>query len=179
MTNPGFGDGQGRDVSRYIRVDPHEVGGGDAIRVQGHAPAAEHLRPPNGGVRAGALITMLDSVGGLCGGLAALPEGWVVSTNLSARTVELAHIGPLRIDSRVLRQGRTSVLTAVEIRDEGARDALVLDGVLTSAILVPENGPPEWSRPLVLEAGAPAAEGILDLAEWLGSKPVDESTIEL
>jgi uncharacterized protein (TIGR00369 family) len=169
----------GRGVARFIGIDLREIEGTGAAVVEGRAPAAAHLRGPHGGVRAGALITMLDSVGGLCGGLAALPEGWVVSTNLSARTVELAHIGPLRIDSRVLRQGRTSVLTAVEIRDEGARDALVLDGVLTSAILVPENGPPEWNRPLVLEAGAPAAEGILDLSEWLGSKPVDESTIEL
>ena len=33
----------------------------------------------------------------------------------------LAHVGPFRIDARVLRQGRASVVTAVEIRDEGAR----------------------------------------------------------
>ena len=38
-------------------------------------------------MRGGALLTMLDNVGGLCGGLAALPDGWVVSTNLSARTL--------------------------------------------------------------------------------------------
>ena len=88
---------------------------------------------------------MLDNVGGLCGGLAALPEGWVVSTNLSARTIALEQVGPLRIDARVLRQGRSSVLTGVQIHDEGARDALVVDGVLTSAILVPANGPPQWT----------------------------------
>jgi uncharacterized protein (TIGR00369 family) len=174
-----IGEPAGRGIARFIGVDLREVEGSGAVVVQGRAPAAAHLRGPHGGVRAGALLTMLDSVGGLCGGLAALPDGWVVSTNLSARTVELTHIGPLRIDSRVLRQGRTSVLTAVEIRDEGAEDALVVDGVLTSAILVPENGPPEWSRPLVLEAGAPPPEPVPDLPEWLGTKAVDESTIEL
>jgi uncharacterized protein (TIGR00369 family) len=175
----GFGDGQGREVSRYIRVNLHEVEGSDAIRVQGHAPASAHLRGPHGGVRAGALLTMLDNVGGLCGGLAALPEGWVVSTNLSARSVALDHVGPMRIDARVLRQGRTSVLTAVRIHDEGAHDALVVDGVLTSAILVPENGPPQWTRPLVLEAGEPPPDPIPDIPAWLDAEPVDASTLEM
>ena len=66
---------------------------------------------PAGGVRTGALLTMLDNVGGLNGGLAALPDGWVVSTNLAARVVALAHAGPLRIDSGVLRRGRNNVVT--------------------------------------------------------------------
>ena len=175
----GNGSGQGREVSRYIRVELHEVEGADEIRVQGHAPAAAHLRGPHGGVRAGALLTMLDNVGGLCGGLAALPEGWVVSTNLSARTVTLKHVGPMRIDARVLRQGRSSVLTGVQIHDEGAHDALVVDGVLTSAILVPKNGPPQWSRPLVLDAGEPPPDPVPAIPEWLGAKPIDAATIEM
>ena len=145
-------------MSRYVRVELREVERHRRRRAarRGHAPASAHLRGPGGGVRGGALLTMLDNVGGLCGGLAALPDGWVVSTNLSARTVRLDHAGPFRIDARVLRQGRASVVTAVEIRDEGAGDALVVDGVLTSAILVPENGPPRWARPLVLERRRPA-----------------------
>ena len=180
MIEGGFGSsGRGREVSRYIRVDLHEVEGADEIRMQGDAPASAHLRGPHGGVRAGALLAMLDNVGGLCGGLAALPEGWVVSTNLSARTVALAHTGPLRIDARVLRRGRSSVLTAVEIHDEGAHDALVVDGVLTSAILVPQNGPPQWSRPLVLEAGEPPPEPVPTVPEWLGAQAVDASTVEM
>ncbi|HTK15295.1 MAG TPA: PaaI family thioesterase [Acidimicrobiia bacterium] len=175
----GFGDGQGREVSRYIRVGLREIEGGGEIRVQGHAPAAAHLRGPHGGVRAGALLTMLDNVGGLCGGLAALPEGWVVSTNLSARSAELEHVGPMRIDARVLRQGRSSVLTGVQIHDEGAHDALVVDGVLTSAILVPQSGPPQWTRPLVLDAGDPPPEPVPDIPQWLGARPIDASTIEM
>jgi acyl-coenzyme A thioesterase PaaI-like protein len=174
-----IGEPAGRGIARYIGIELREIEGTGGIVVQGRAPAAAHLRGPAGGVRAGALLTMLDSVGGLCGGLAALPDGWVVSTNLSARAIELAHVGPLRIDSRVLRQGRTSVLTAVEIHDEGAGDALVVDGVLTSAILVPESGPPEWIRPLVLEAGEPPAEPVPDLPEWLGAKPLNASTVEM
>lgn len=177
----GFGGPAGRDVSRYVRVEMREVDGtaGGSPVLVGHAPASTHLRGPGGGVRGGALLTMLDNVGGLCGGLAALPDGWVVSTNLSARTVLLEHVGPFRIDARVLRQGRASVVTAVEIRDEGAHDALVVDGVLTSAILVPENGPPNWDRPLVLDPGEPPAEPPPRIPEWLGAHTVDDTTIEM
>ena len=71
----------------------------------GHAPASAHLRGPHGGIRAGALLTLLDNVGGICAGLAALPNGWVVSTNLAARTVALVQTGPLRVDAAVLRRG--------------------------------------------------------------------------
>jgi uncharacterized protein (TIGR00369 family) len=167
-------------VSRYVRVEMREVAGtADGPVIVGHAPASAHLRGPSGGVRGGALLTMLDNVGGLCGGLAALPEGWVVSTNLSARSVRLDHVGPFRIDARVLRQGRASVVTAVEIRDEGADDALVMDGVLTSAILVPQNGPPQWDRPLVLDPGEPPAVAPPRVPEWLGVHPIDDLTLEM
>ena len=180
-TEPGFGGPEtGRDVSRYVRVEMRETeGSADGPVIVGHAPASDHLRGPNGGVRGGALLTMLDNVGGLCGGLAALPEGWVVSTNLSARSVRLEHKGPFRIDARVLRQGRASVVTAVEIHDEGAGDALVMDGVLTSAILVPQNGPPKWDRPLVLDPGDPPATTPPRVPEWLGVHDVDALTLEM
>jgi uncharacterized protein (TIGR00369 family) len=180
-TDAGFGGPAGRDVRRYVRVEMREVAGpaGGSPVLVGHAPASAHLRGPGGGVRGGALLTMLDNVGGLCGGLAALPDGWVVSTNLSARTVRLAHVGPFRIDARVLRQGRASVVTAVQIRDEGADDALVVDGVLTSAILVPKDGPPKWDRPLVLDPGDPPGEPSPAIPEWLGARTVDATTIEM
>jgi uncharacterized protein (TIGR00369 family) len=171
----------GRAVSRYVRVSLHELepSSNGAPRVEGRAPASSHLRGPGGGIRGGALLTMLDNVGGLCGGLAALPDGWVVSTNLSARTVRFDHEGPFRIDASVLRQGRASVVTAVEIRDVGANDALVVDGVLTSAILVPQNGPPEWTRPLVLDAGPPPPDPQPPVPEWLGATAIDASTLEM
>ncbi len=122
---------------------------------------------------------MLDNVGGLNGGLAALPDGWVVSTNLAARVTALAHAGPLRIESHVLRRGRNNVVTDIQIRDEGARDALVASGVLTSAILVPENGPPQWSRPLVL-SGPPLDSGELPrIPEWLGVRPAGADAVEI
>ena len=94
----------------------------------GHAAVAPHLRGPAGGVRTGALLTMLDNVGGLCGGLAALPEGWVVSTNLAARVVALAHVGPLRLDvrraaARAQQRGDDACRSATR----APRDALVAE----------------------------------------------------
>jgi uncharacterized protein (TIGR00369 family) len=130
-------------------------------------------------MRAGALLTFLDNVGGICGGLAALPDGWVVSTNLAARLPAHTHTGPFRIAADVLRRGRNNVVTSVQIRDEGDGGALVADGVLTSAILVPENGPPDWNRPVVLDA-LPAPDSPLPaLADWLGVRAVDALAVEI
>ncbi len=161
---PYLGSDRGREVTRYVAAELREREDGEIV---GRAPAPAHLRGEHGGVRTGVILTLLDYVGGLCGGLAALPDGWVVSTNLAARVVETEHTGPFRIHSRVLRRGRNNVVTAVHLVDEGARDALVADGVLTSAILVPENGPPPWARPLVLEP-LPASADAPPVREWLG-----------
>ncbi len=167
--------GPGRDVGRYVGITMRET---EELHLVGHAPVAPHLCDPAGAVRTGALLTMLDNVGGLNGGLAALPN-WVVSTNLAARVVALAHAGPLRIDSTVLRRGRNNVVTTVQIRDEGAADTLVASGVLTSAILVPENGPPQWPRPLVLDTGLGAAADLPAIPEWLGIRPAGADTVEI
>lgn len=165
----------GRDIARYLALDLREVG---EAAVVGYSRADARLRRPDGRIRAGALLTLLDSVGGLCGGLAALPDGWVVSTNLSARILDAHAVGPLRLASEVLRTGRNNVVTSVDIRDEGDGDRLVLDGILTSAILVPENGPPLWQRPVVLRASEPDAPEVA-IPDWLGVRAVDAATMEI
>jgi uncharacterized protein (TIGR00369 family) len=173
----GFAEGSGRQVSRYMRVNLRESGEG---QMTGHAPVSAHLCGADGAVRTGALLTFIDNVGGICGGLAALPDGWVVSTNLAARVVGPARVGPVRIDASVLRRGRHSVVTAVQVRDGGADDVLVADGVLTSAILVPENGPPQWERPVELDNGA--FEGDHEtpgLEDWLRVRAVNADTLEI
>jgi uncharacterized protein (TIGR00369 family) len=174
--NTNRGAPSGREVANYTGITMREV---DDLRLVGHAPLAPHLTGPGGGIRTGALLTMIDNLGGLNGGLAALPDGWVVSTNLAARVVLLAHAGPLRIDSRILRRGRNSVVAEVQIRDDGAGDALVAAGVLTSAILVPENGPPVWNRPVVIGGDTGTAAPRPPIVEWIGARSVDAATIEM
>jgi acyl-coenzyme A thioesterase PaaI-like protein len=166
----------GREVSHYVGVTMREV---DDLVIVGRAPVAPHLCGPSGTIRSGVLLTMLDNVGGLNGGLAALPDGWVVSTNLAARVVSAASRGPLHLESRVLRRGRNSVVTEVAIRDSGADDTLVASGVLTSAILVPENGPPRWERPVELDTLDGAREPKPSLPEWLGARAIDDRTLEI
>lgn len=163
------------DPNRYVRVAMRERDGGT---IEGRAPIADHLRGLDGVMRTGPLLSVLDSVGGLCAGLAALPDGWVVSTSLAARVVAPARVGPVHASASVLRAGRNSIVTSVVIGDEGAGGAVVADGVLTSSILVPEHGPPPWSRPLVLDPGDPPLDPP-PLAEWLQATAVDGGAVEM
>jgi acyl-coenzyme A thioesterase PaaI-like protein len=172
-------DREKRSVMRYFNVAQREIGdfaNGEVV-MEGTAPVLAHLAPAPGvrGVRGGALLAMVDQVGGLCGGLASLPDGWVVSTNLAARVATLEHVGPLRLHADVLRRGRAAVVNRVQVFDDGAGGAAVADAVLTSAVLVPESGPPVWQRPIaiapdVIEEAAPAGE-------WLQVRAVDDRAI--
>ena len=169
---------EGLDVSRYLTVAMRETAEGHIV---GTAPVTPHVRNATGAIQAGALLTLFDNVGGIRGGLAALPEGWVVTTNMAARVVELAApaVGPLRIDAELLRRGRNNVVVATTVRDDGRRGALLADGIVTSAILVPENGPPVTVRPLDIGSSEPPLELLPPLAEWIGVRPIDSRTIEI
>jgi uncharacterized protein (TIGR00369 family) len=173
-----FGDAEtGREVNRITQVSLREVDHpADPVEthVIGEVLELDHLRGPMGNVRAGALLTMADTVGGICAGLAVLP-GWVVSTNLMLRTVPAEHRGPLALDGRVLRVGRNAVVTQVEIRDA---DTLIADGVLTSAVLEPAGGPPDFPRPMVLASPA-AREPAVPLLEFFGVRPRGSDAVAL
>jgi uncharacterized protein (TIGR00369 family) len=139
----------GRSVARYVGLDHREVGDWERgeVRVVGTGPVGSHLHNERGEVRTGALATMCDNVAGFTGGLAAMPDGWVVSANLMVRVATLHVNGPIRIESEVLRKGRSAIVTSAEVFDDGNGGRRVADGVLTNAILVPEGGPPPWERP--------------------------------
>ena len=87
----------GRSVTGYVGMSMHETDDGDIVGV---IPRVEHVRDPRGAFRAGALLTILDSAGGLCSGLAALPDGWVVTTNWvmdATLTVMLLVVKPVKV----------------------------------------------------------------------------------
>ncbi len=177
----GFDDPDaGRSIGRYMGFTLREVGEPKpgTARVVGTAPAADHLRAPDGGIAMGALLTFADSAAGLCGGLAALP-GWVVSTNLMLRAVNRAVIGPIGFEAAVLRAGRQAIVTSVVITDSGANDALVADGVLTSAVLAPAGGPPVYDRPLVLAAPPLDPEATPHLTDFLGAATAGADSLAL
>ena len=68
---------------------------------------------------------MVDNVGGLSGGLAALPDGWVVSTNLVARVVPLHPLAErirARIERGAARAGLEHALGPIDIVFEDVAD---------------------------------------------------------
>jgi uncharacterized protein (TIGR00369 family) len=164
---------EGRSVARFVGVDLREVGDWEAAEVIGEAttPLHDHLRAPGGGIRTGALLTLCDNVGGFCAGLAALPDGWVVSTNLTLTIAPPIVQGPLNLRSTVLRAGKSAIVTDVRVTDGGRDDAIVADAVLTSAVLVPEGGPPRWPRPAQMQAPPPDGE-LPSFVDWLGVRDV-------
>lgn len=170
--------GAGRSISMHLGLSMREVAvpGSELTGVDGLAAAAPHLRGPSGNVSAGVLVTLLDSVGGLSAGLAVLPD-WVVSTNLMMTTARFDHVGPLRATGRTLRAGKKAVVTSVQITDDGCDGALVADGVLTSAVLTPEGGPPDYGRPLVLDAPEPEPGTAPGLEEFFGFAPRDADSV--
>jgi len=153
---------------------------GQVVRAQlvGTAPAADHLRTADGGIAMGVLLTLADSVGGLCGGLAALP-GWVVSTNLTLRTATREMVGPIGLASTVWRAGKHATVTGITITDDGAGGALVADGALTSAVLQPAGGPPVYERPLVLESPTFDTTTAPPLTEFLGAVATGPAELSL
>ncbi len=167
-----------RAVGQYFAVSQREIGdwANGEIVLEGTAAVAPHLRGAHDGVRAGAIAAMVDNVGGLAAGLASAPDGWVVSTNLTTRVASLEHVGPLRLRADILRRGRASVVDRVQVFDDGAAGARVAEGVLTSAVLVPDGGPPAFARPISMTpdgvASAPA------FAEWLEVRLGGEATVE-
>jgi uncharacterized protein (TIGR00369 family) len=167
-----------RAVGQYFAVSQREIGdwANGEIVLEGSAPVAAHLRGANRGARAGAIAAMVDNVGGLAAGLAASPDGWVVSTNITTRLASLDHVGPLRLRAEILRRGRASVVDRVQVFDDGAGGAHVAEGVLTSAVLVPDGGPPSFARPVSM-----APDGVVDappFAEWLDVRRDDHSPDE-
>ncbi|HEX5616624.1 MAG TPA: PaaI family thioesterase [Acidimicrobiia bacterium] len=174
----------GLGVARVFGAVIREVGDPDAgrIELESLAPVHPHLADDaaRGRIRTAALLGLIDNVGGLCGGLAALPHGWVVSTNLMFRRVDgdLPPARAIRMRSRVLRAGRNAVVTAIEARDADTGTA-VADAVLTSSILVPGDGVPEWTRPVVLDPGALPVADLAPLPEWAGVVPAGGESVEL
>ena len=111
-----FGSSDGRCPPRRATTGRRPSGGG--------SPVDAHQRGGGDGLRAGSLVTAIDSLGGFLCGLSVQPQ-WIVTTSVMATLAPTAHVGPLRLDGRVLRRGRNAVVAAVDVFDEGAGDGAV------------------------------------------------------
>jgi uncharacterized protein (TIGR00369 family) len=150
-----------RHVSDYFRLERWELpsDGERPSAVLGRAPVDDHTRGPGGGLRTGGLLTDLDSLGGFTSGLAVLPQ-WIVTTSLLATVSELRHVGPLGFRVDVVRRGRSSVVTAIDVVDEGAADRHVAAATMTCAVLDPGAMQLEFERPVVVPMPAPQTDPV-------------------
>jgi acyl-coenzyme A thioesterase PaaI-like protein len=148
-------------VAEYIRLERREVppppGTDGPSAISGRAPVDAHLRNAAGGLRTGALLTGLDSLGGLLCGLAVQPE-WIVTTSMMATVAHLAHTGPLGLLGRIVRRGRTSVVATLDVVDEGRDHRPVASATVTCAVLDPGDMELHFDRPLVIPMGPPTAD---------------------
>ena len=164
---PAFHDPDaGREVARYADIDLREatVPGGP-IRIVGRAPGHAGTRDEHGVVHSGIITALADITAGITCGLASLPR-WIVSTDLLISRLRTDIVGPIGIEAEVLRVGRTAAVARVRAIDEGADDAPVAEGVLTTALLSPEGGPPDHARPFRIAPIGPPPGGFVPLASF-------------
>lgn len=153
---PSFGEGNARGIgmAHYLPMPITELGDGTAPlpTTRGAFAAPAHVVDAEGRLETGMLASLTDSIGGMTSGLACLPD-WIVTTNLSLRRAPDALRGPvgtgdLTIDTRVMRRGRSSVVTRSTVRDLASQE--VATSWITCAVLTPAGGPPPFTRPVKL-----------------------------
>jgi uncharacterized protein (TIGR00369 family) len=135
----------------------------------GRVPVDDHQRGVGGGLRTGALLTGIDSLGGFLSGLAIQPK-WIVTTNMMVTIAQLAHEGPLRLYGRVLRRGRNTVVSALDVFDEGSDDRPVAVALMTCAILDPGAMQLHFDRPYAAPM-PPPVPGAPGPVEFFGIEP--------
>ncbi len=158
-------------VTGYLHMEMREVTAGEGpVRLVGTARSTPAVRDATGRMSMGILGAMCDAIGGFCGGLGALPDGWVVTTNMMLRAANRPVGASVALESEVLRAGKSAVVTSVRGTDD---DGFVVGGIVRSAVLVPEGGPPQWTRPAVLDFSDRPEAGV-PFEEWLAPRPTDD-----
>lgn len=108
------------------------------------------LRNRAGILQGGLIATLIDVAAGVVAARAADAET-VVTADMTIHYLAPARVGPIRATGRVLRAGRTQVVTEVRVTDVGNDDRLCSHGTVTLAVLPP-----------VPPAGEAAAEAATD-----------------
>jgi uncharacterized protein (TIGR00369 family) len=163
-------------MSEYFRLERWEIPPDDQVEgfsaFGGRIPVDDHHRGAGGGLRTGALLTNLDSVGGLLSGLSVLPR-WIVTTDLMVTIAQLEHRGPIRVHGRVLRRGRNAVVAGLVAVDEGRDDLAVAVATATFAVLDPGEMNLDFTRPATMpmppvDPDAPTPEEFFRIEPGMG-----------
>lgn len=173
--NPHFG----RLVAKYSRIDINETTLPEGpVTLRGTVDIPEIFLDEHRVLHSGILTTLADIIGGFTCGLASLPL-WIVSTDLTISRVKFAVIGPLELNTRVLRVGKSSAVAEVTITDTGADNSLVAKAVVSSALLAPQDGMPERARPFRFAASDPESLPNQRVSEFFRLNNVSADTVSI
>lgn len=185
------------DVAPY--PPPHHVLRDLALEVEsrpgdtatGWLRVAPHLVDAGGALDPGALAMLVDVLGGGLSIRAVLPD-WAATADLALQLLRTDVVpgDTVRADARVVRRGRTTLVTEVDLR-AGSDDTTLGWGSMTFSVLPrrddtlewsPDDGPsqvtrtafgtdgPQFTRPLVEAVGATVIEPgvvVLPYAEYV------------
>ena len=164
-----------RHLLRDLRLSFEHPGDGTS---RAWMPVVPELCTDDGSVRAGALATLVDVVGGGLAATAAQPD-WIATADLTLHVVGAATSGSVRAAARVAHAGRTTVVIEVELRDHaGAEIGLA---TMSFARLPRRDGNPDI-RTATTEPSTMALPGSQlesSLLDMLSARVVDASRGEL
>lgn len=110
-----------RHLLRDLRL---EFDHSDDATSRAWMPVVPELCTDGGGVRAGALATLVDVIGGGLAATAAHPD-WIATADLTLHVVGAATHGSVAATARVVHAGRTTVVIEVELHNsDGAEIGL-------------------------------------------------------
>ena len=107
-----------RHLLRDLRL---EFDHSDASTSRAWMPVVPELCADDGSVRAGALATLVDVIGGGLAATAAQPD-WIATADLTLHVVGAATSGSVAARARVVHAGRTTVVIEVELYDDADRE---------------------------------------------------------
>src|SRR5947207_8483820 len=114
----------------------------DGATSRAWLPVVPELCTDDGSVRAGALATLVDVIGGGLAATTAQPD-WIATADLTLHLVGAATTGRVAAAARVVHAGRTTVVIEVELRDDaGAEIGLA---TMSFAVLPRRAGNPDIS----------------------------------
>jgi uncharacterized protein (TIGR00369 family) len=153
--------------------------------ADGHVSARLNLHPglldDAGALRFGAAAYAVDVGAGLACGISVVDRGlWVVTTDMDVRLTAPVTVGPLRVDTHVLRSGATTAVATFTLEDEGA-DRLVGGGTCTCRPFPYEFDAALLELPVgeVRRHGDGAAPPAEPLAASLGLRVGEDASVEV
>jgi uncharacterized protein (TIGR00369 family) len=119
-------------------------------------PVVPELCSDDGAVRAGALATLVDVIGGGLAATVAHP-GWIATADLTLHVVASVTSGSVEARARVAHTGRTTVVIEVELRDDTGAEVGI--ATMSFAVLPRRDDNPDITTSMTTGASTMALSG--------------------